>query len=559
MTRAYLSRLILFLWAVFIFHVYVDAAYAQTAPAAAPLLIDRNRLDRQAQPPSAETSTPTVAPPSTVNASLAAVTPFTLTAVQVQGAKSLDPASLAGTYSDRIGKTATIADIGAITDRIGALYVAAGFPLYSVIVPKQSFDGGVLVVRATEGYVDNVVIDGDTEGADLSLLRIYAAKIVADRPLHHAILARYLLLMNDIPGLKVGSRFDPAPGTAGVTLHLIIQRKHFDFGLAFDNEGSRFISRLEFTATATANSIFQEGDRTELIYGFPADYRDYHYYGLTHLEPLGTEGATVQFSTSLLETHPMSVTSISGEAYTAGLRFTVPVIRQQDEDLSLIASLDALDSSNGFLGQTLSNERTRAIRMGVAYATGPLDGSRVTMASAVLSQGIDALGARPGARGTGGPTFTKLNLRVEHDRTIGPKFILRLKAAAQASPDSVPASEEFTYGGNDLGRAFGVAEAVGDRGVAAGAELAYRLPTAWTGLSYLSNAEAYTYYDLGQLWFVSPLLRTPSLGQSAGLGVRVRVYDKLTLAVEAGFPIECPSQIFSCSAGRGVFNLVSKF
>lgn len=555
--RASSFRPLLILTAALIAVVAPFSVRAQTAPATAPLLIDRDRPDRAVKAPTAETTTPTSpAPALNANANLK---PFTLTAVQVQGARSLDQAKLAATYTGQIGKTVAIADVSGIVGRVGALYVAAGFPLYSVTVPKQSFDGGVLVIRAVEGYVDNVVIDGDTEDADLSLIRAYAAKIVADRPLHHAVLARYLLLMNDISGLKVGSRFDPAQGTGGVTLHLVIQRKHFDFGLTFNNEGSRFLSRLEFTATATANSIFQEGDRTELIYGFPADYRDYHYYGLTHLEPVGTEGATVQLSTSLLVTHPTSVTTIAGEAYTTGLLFTVPVIRQQDENLSLIGSLDALDSSNGFLGQTLSNERTRAIRVGAAYATGPIDGSRVTTASVVLSQGIDALGARPGALGTGGPTFTKLNIRLEHDRVIGQKFILRLKAAAQAAPDSVPASEEFTYGGSEFGRAFGAAEVVGDRGIEAGGELAYRLPTAWTGLSYLSNAEAYTFYDLGQLWFVSPLLRTPSLGQSAGLGVRVRVMDKVTLALEAGFPVECPSQTYSCSAGRGIFNLVSKF
>jgi hemolysin activation/secretion protein len=533
------------------------SAVAQTQPPSAPLLIDRDRLDRQIKPQPVQAATPT-APKPAPKVEAAAIQPFVLKTVQLQGAKSLDPDVLKSSYAEHIGATVTIKDIGAITDKIGALYVAAGFPLYSVVVPKQNFDNGVLVIRATEGYVDNVVIDGDTEDADLDLIRAYAAKIVADRPLHHTVLARYLLLMNDLPGLKVGSKFDSAPGSAGVTLRLTIARKHFDSGLAFNNEGSKFISRLQFTATATANSILQQGDRTELIYGLPANYRDYHYYGLTHLEPIGTEGTTVQFSPSYLETRPVN-SPIDGDAYIAGLSFSVPLIRQQEKSLSLIGSLDALNSSNGFLGQTFSNERTRAIRVGAAYAAGPLEGSRVTSGNLVLSQGLDALGARSGGFGTGGPTFTKINFRVEHDRTFGAKFIGRLKASAQYALDAVPASEEFTFGGSDFGRAFGDAEVVGDRGVEAGAEMAYRLPIDWIGVSFLSGAEAYGFYDLGKLWTASPLFRSPELGQSAGLGARVRVYDKLNLQVEAGFPIDCPSQTDNCSAGRGIFSLTSKF
>ncbi|HEX4504868.1 MAG TPA: ShlB/FhaC/HecB family hemolysin secretion/activation protein [Alphaproteobacteria bacterium] len=558
MNTAVYRRLVLTtLMAAFIAWAIPATAENPTVQPTAPLLIDRARLDRQPQLPTARTATPSAQKDALKNAP--DIKPFTLRGVLVQGAPSLEPAALHAAYADRIGSEITIKDIGAISDKIGALYKDAGFPLYSVVVPKQDFGDGTLTVRVTEGYVDNVIIDGDTEDADLDLIRAYAAKIVADQPLHHWVLARYLLLMNDIPGLKVGSRFDPAQSSAGVTLRLTIERKHFDFALNFDNEGSKFISRLQFTATATANSIFQQGDRTEFIYGFPANFNDYHYYGVTHLEPIGTEGTTVQFSTSYLETRPLN-SSIDGDAYTAGFTFTVPIIRQQEESLSLIGSLDALNSSNGFLGQTFSNERTRAIRVGAAYVTGLLDGTEVTSVSGVLSQGIDALGARPGGFGTGGPTFTKVNIKIEHDRVLIENVIARLKAGGQYALDAVPASEEFTYGGPDFGRAFGDAEVTGDRGIEAGAEIAYQVPSAWIGLSFLTNPEVYGFYDIGKLWLLNPALRSPDLGQSAGVGARIRVYDKLTLQIEAGFPVECPSQVgSSCSTGRGVFSLGSKF
>ena len=535
----------------------VGGVHAQTTPPNAPMLIDRDRIDRKIEDRKAQTATPK-APAPKAAAGAVAITPFVLKAVEIKGAKSVDPAHLSDAYKDRIGKNTTIKDIGAISEAIGAVYEAEGLPLYSVVIPNQSFNNGVLAVRVTEGYVDNVVIDGDTKDADLDLVRAYAAKIVADRPLHHAVLARYLLLMNDIPGLKVGSRFDPAANNAGVTLRLTVERKHFDFGLAFDNEGSKYISRLQFTATATANSIVQQGDRTELIYGLPADYRDYQYYGLTHLEPIGTEGTTVEGTASYLHTRPVD-SVINGDAYMAGVTFSVPIVRQQEDSVFLIGSFNALNSANGFLGQTFSNERTRVIRAGVAYVTGPLDGSKLTSLTFILSQGVDMLGARPGGLGTGGPTFTKVNFRVDHERTLGPKFIVRVKASGQFAPDAVPASEEYTYGGNDFGRAFGDDEVVGDRGVEGGAELAYRLPTAWTGATFLSDAEAYGFYDIGKLWTISPLLRSPDLGQSAGVGARVKVYGKVTLQLEAGFPVECPSATNNCSAGRGIVNLTSKF
>ncbi|WP_426955695.1 ShlB/FhaC/HecB family hemolysin secretion/activation protein [Muricoccus radiodurans] len=518
----------------------LSSALAQSAAATPPTsrILDRDRQDTRPRLPQ-RTAPPTATAPAVQNRS-GAPAPFTLTAVRLEGATLVPQEQLASSWSSRLGQRVELADLVAISDAIAARYREAGIALFTVLLPEQDFANGVVRVRVVEGRITDVQIEGDTEGADLSLLRAYVDRLLAERPLRQATLERYLLLMNDIPGLTVGSALEPMPdGPPGANrLRLGLQRKSFEVGSGVNNLGAVPLGRVQFDVNVVANSLFRQGDQTQVIYGFPGDFQRYQYYGLNHTTPIGTDGATLRLSAGYLETRA-SNTTFDGTAVVTSIQFSYPVIRAIRETLSGTVSFDTLDSSSAFLGFTASDERTRVVRTGANWARQD-SWEGVNAAALTLSVGLDALGARQRSILGGDPSFAKVTLRGGREQTLPWGFILRLTGSLQWAAETLPPSEKFLYGGPDFGRAFGAATLNGDRGVAGGLELAYRLPETLT-FGTFDGSEVYGFLDGARVWNEETrLLRARDSAASAGIGLRARVLQRVQLQVEAASAVQRP-------------------
>jgi hemolysin activation/secretion protein len=485
--------------------------------------------------------------------------PFVLRYVKVEGAAHLAPGAIYAIWRDEIGKTITLDDIRHIADGIGALYKKTGYALYTVSIPRQSFADGVVTVQVVEGYVAAVQIEVADQHADLALIKAYGEAIAADKPLRQATLERYILLMSDLPGFKVGSKFEAISGTPGAyRLVLAVTQKKFDAGFGFANLGTPVLSDSQFDVNGVANSLLREGDRTQLVYGFPPDgFRRYQYYGLSHQTPLGDDGVTAQLNAGYLGT---KVDALSGRAYLLNLHVNDPLIRSVDENLFLNAGFDALNADDAILGSLLSDERTRAFRTTLAYALRDdlffgLSGTNTAVGT--LSAGVPILGARRGSIALGSPTFGKFNTRVERDQTLPWDFIFRTRLSGQFSGSHLPASEEYTFGGEDFGRAFDYDTLNGDRGIALAGELAYQIgPYHPYGVTLAP--EVYGWGDWGRVWTADTIYQPASdRAASAGIGSRATIgdTDKTIISLELARDIERPLFAPSPPAWRVVFTI----
>ena len=113
-----------------------------------------------------------------------------------------------------VGPTITGADIFELARSLTALYRNAGYLLTVVIVPPQELSSGRLRLRVVEGYIANVHVEGDPAVA--GRLTQLGEKIKASQPLQADDLERYLLLANDLPGVRVRAVLSPSqtPGAA---------------------------------------------------------------------------------------------------------------------------------------------------------------------------------------------------------------------------------------------------------------------------------------------------------------------------------------------------------
>jgi hemolysin activation/secretion protein len=478
--------------------------------------------------------------------------------VSVIGASSVPPETLARTWQHEIGADITVRQVYDIATAIGAACGDAGLMLYQITVPQQSFADGEVRIDVVEGHVGDVVIQGDVQDADLTLLKHYAARIVADHPLHRAILEREILLMNRIEGLHAGSKFVPLPGEPGAArLLLTIRRTRIEALAGVNNQGVSDLSREEIYAGVAVNGLLQEGDRTELLFGAPPQVSRYQFYGLSHVAPLGDNGATLRITLGDLVTRPVG-NGLSGNAFVAGVAFSQPIILSLRESLVATAAFDLLDSNDALLGTTLTDERTRALRGGLTY-TRLDDWEGIDAANITLSQGIDVFGARAGNVAYGGPVFTKINLAFGRTQPLPWGLVVRVRTAGQYSLAHLPASEQFVYGTTNYGQAFTANPLYGDRGVTAYAELAHSL--AWATIDgWVTGTELYGFCDWGEVWNTQTVfLVNTDRAASAGIGVRAVLHEHLTVQVAAVNAVVTPDSVPRPSRWGAVFSVQGHF
>lgn len=453
------------------------------------------------------------------------------------------------------GRRLTREAINEITEAIAAAHRAAGLALFGVVVPQQNFAQGVVIVRVLEGEVSEVVIEGDTEGADLSLTRAYANTMLGERPLRRATMERALLLMADIPGRRVTGRFEQLPDPGKVRLVLNMSRISVRYGLGFDNLGARFLGNVQITTGATVNALLQEGDSTRATVGFPVvDVGRFTYVALRHQQPIGTNGMAISANISHLAQRVTDSSNIKGETTTASLQLTYPMIRTQTETLQLFGSLDLLDSRISVPLGRLSDEATRVVRVGAVYGRANEAQTRSGSLALVLSQGIDGAGARQRlGHYYGGPTFTKVTATASYQQALwNQRFVLRLRAMGQYTEDRQPSTEFFTYGGVMFGRGFDAATLFGDRGVSATATLAMPFKTlldvdslaagrsAFLG-RMIRGSEAYVFVDGARAENLLPAgAPRGDRAASAGFGFGIPVADDTNLNLEVAVPFLRP-------------------
>src|SRR3546814_14308535 len=100
-------------------------------------------------------------------------------------------------FAPFIGRTRDKATIGEIASALSDTYGKGDVALYTIVVPQQNLSDGVLTLRVVEGYIDDVVITGDVTGRGLDLVRRYAARLAAEKPLRRPTLERYLQMNRD--------------------------------------------------------------------------------------------------------------------------------------------------------------------------------------------------------------------------------------------------------------------------------------------------------------------------------------------------------------------------
>lgn len=466
---------------------------------------------------------------------------FTLRRIEVVDATQLDVDELDELIAPYLAREISLADLYELADKLGVRYREKGFLLSQVLVPAQEIKDGQAKLQAVEGYVDQLVIEGGAAD-ERDLVTRYAMKIRAARPLTDAVLERYMLLINDLPGVFAYATLSPSEEQfAAADLHIHLSERTLDAGWSIDNRGGRVLGTERLILDVAAAGLFGRRENTAAKVVFTPG-GELNYAALQHDHPISDDGGRLSLAVSATRARPREDSFVPLDLETRSQSFDVaygyPLVRSRNRNLLARARLSGHDGEERVFGVKDREDRVRSLRLGFTYDTSRRAGTTVVDVEA--SFGLNTLGASDGdhpllTRPGGRIAYQKLNLFAAHLMDLSERWSVLAAVTGQFAYDPLLSSELFAFGGEPFGRGYDPSELVGDHGAASKIELRYsgQWPLAHAPVPY----QIYGFHDLGRVWSrVEGDAEGDRSAASIGVGARV-LFGRLNGFVEVARPL----------------------
>ncbi|GLQ97344.1 ShlB/FhaC/HecB family hemolysin secretion/activation protein [Dyella mobilis] len=503
--------------------------------------------------PRVQTQVQTQAPNPRLAALLA--TPITPRRFDVTGVHAVPFKEVAALFSPMTGKNVHVSDVLAAANKIGDIYKARGYALSFGFVPMQNFANGEVRITVVEGYVAAVDIQGNA-GNEEAKIRAVARHIVKDRPLRQKTFERYLQILGMLPGLHIDANV-PAPTTTDGATRLVLTVKRTRFnastGIDFNHPG------VQGLTSVTENGLLSQSEQIAFSTLLPSGPDDQRLYALTYLQPLWSDGLMLHVSGSHYQGNPdldnqlpyYLKQNLHQDQYA--FSFSYPLLLDNHTNLTATGgayatTLDEIytNSING--GKLIQQYGLRVLDTKLDYVKA--SDTSVQKVNVEIARGLDALGANASTVVRLGnlvevspadPAFTRYDITFTQSNTWPQRFGTVFNITGQYSNDTLPTTEQVSFGGPRYGLAYDPGETAGDSGWGASLELNrhYDVSTRWV--------KQVTPYLIGQFARVYLNVGAPTVNELGTAGVGVRWTDKrfyafdLTVAEPVGdVPIGAP-------------------
>lgn len=491
---------------------------------------------------------PEIVPPATMPAEAAppppSGPPARVDQVRIEGVTVYDEESLRALYADVIGTEVPRARLDEIAQTLQTRYRDDGYILTLVRGEFQkSGDQVVFVIRAIEGYISDIKLDGDigpAGGLVLDMLQHLTTK----RPVKYADLERYLLLANDVPGVTARAVLRRAGGEPGaVVLVAQLSRKELSGLLNFDNRGPKEAGPPEILISGSTNSYTSFGERMEALL-FNTFNREQIFGQVIADAFLTSDGVRLRSYYGQGNSLPggiLAATGFTGDLKIGGASVSYPIVRSRRVNLYSDVAIDtyhSLITVSGGGTPTTSGSDLWMWRFGSTVDFQDQVFFAIPAASTLsvrVSHGFLGISS---ARPLNDVHFYKVGgelTRVQDLLTIGTvRTALKSSIGGQYTRDILPPSEKYFLGGTRFGRGFFNGEVTGDRALGASIEL--QANTTFTDVPLLTSgyqlpAQFYAFGDYGRGFNLAPAEIDRSV-RSVGLGVRSDLTSWLFIEAE---------------------------
>jgi hemolysin activation/secretion protein len=458
-----------------------DAAFAQQVPSAGTQLQQLPQAPRPAKP-APELVVPRAAAPADAPAGPS----ITVHSLHITGQTLFSESALLATSGFAPESKLNFLQLRQLAARIADYYHARGYFLAQAYLPEQDVQDGAVTIAVIEGHYGKIDVHDAAHikpSVPAAVLRgLDSGNVVANAPLE-----RRLLLLSDIPGVRVKATL--APGTAIGTSDLLVDvtpGPRISGNVEADNGGSRYTGAYRFGGTINVNNPLGVGDQLSLrLLGSDGALG---YGRISYQAPLGNLTVGLAYAHLRYELgREFKGLDGSGTADILSAYASYPLIRSRHanlyalgnfdyrflrDDIGIVSSRSRKHLAAGTLG--LSGDYRDALGGGgfsqfsLGWTIGDLD---IRSSAERLA---DATTARSAGR------YSKLQGSFSRLQTIVGPFSLYGSVRGQVAFDNLDSSEKMELGGAYGVRAYPEGEAFGDTGYIATAEARLGL-SQWTG------------------------------------------------------------------------------
>lgn len=467
---------------------------------------------------------------------------FTLTQLQIDGASRYSAESLKPLYADLLGQNISVLQAFGVAQALELRYRNAGYVTTRVVVPQQTIESGVFRIQVIEGFLSDIVFEGDSGPARAAIERLIGP-LRGIRPVELADIERRLLLANDLAGITVRATLEAAPDVlGGSTLRVAAQRSQREASLSLDTRSSPYLGWANVGASLAFNALGERAERISLSLRSSLETGRSALASAGYDALLSGDGLMLSASASLSTSQPhleLQALDVRSKVQTGQVTLTWPIIRSRQTNLRAMGQVEVRDVDTDIAGSAFTRDRLRVLRLGLS-ADRADESNGINAVRLTLHQGLDALGAKPkgdpqASRVNGRSDFTKLTLDLTRMQQLGARSSLMLALNSQWSRGALLASEEMGLGGASFGRGYDDGKIAADSGVAVSVELRHNPAWAWAP----AETQVFAFADGGRLRPSregAPLTHTRSLS-SVGAGVRANLAANSFATLELAKPL----------------------
>lgn len=404
-----------------------------------------------------------------------------VTTLHVTGQTRFTEAELIAVTGFRPGIEVDLNGLRIMAARISEFYNRHGYFVAQAYVPAQNIENGVVTIAVIEGRYGKVGLNNQTNVssrlARSVLSGLEPGDLVATAPLE-----RRLLLLSDLPGVRVKSTLAPgdAVGTSDLLVDLTPGRR-VTGSLEADNAGNRYTGEYRGGGTVNFNEPLGLGDVASLrvlTAGKGLNYARASYEARIQDATVGVAYAHLAYRLG----REFSALDATGTVDIASAYGSYPLIRSRDTNLYALLNFDAktLEDKTGATF-TQSRRTARIVSVGlegehhdhlwgggwtsysVNWGLGDLN------IKTPLVRELDATTSR-----TNG-SYQKVSYEVSRLQELSGPVSLYGDVRGQFASKNLDSSEKMELGGAYGVRAYPEGEAYGDQGYILTAEARLRL------------------------------------------------------------------------------------
>ena len=481
---------------------YALPGLAQTPPDAGSLLRQQEQQQQRLPQRLPQTEPPEIVPPA-----LAEVAGVKVRIQSVWFGGALDLASeadLQALVQSAIGQQLDMTGLQALADKVTDFLRSRGHLLARAYMPRQDVTEGKIEIFILKGRLDGSAAAGggwkinlskDARIATTALNALADTAAPSGSSLMQDDLERALLLMNDLPGIKVRSRLQPGVASGSSQLHVDVSEGPLFGGMVWlDNYGSRNTGKAQANALLNINDPLGTGDHLGLL---ATTSEGIQLARLGYDLPIGASGLRARLGYAQMRYQIVDgvdvAAALEGRSKILNAGFSYPIIRSRTTNLNVALGADHKrlndDSAAGALRAKqidvvslhISGSRQDGA-LGGGFTSGSVDlaSGRLDLSGVAADQAADAASLQ--AQGS----YQKLGFQLNRLQILDTNWTLLGRVSGQWASKNLDSSEKFILGGTAGVRAYPASEGNGDEGWLASLELRYDLPgvSAWGELQF---------------------------------------------------------------------------